>query len=141
MFLFNSGQVCAAGSRVYIQRDMVTSFVESLKVRYAQVASTLGANTKEMSTFMGPVADEAQFNRVMEFIESGKQEAKLVTGGHRVGNEGYFIAPTIFTDPKPDARILREEIFGPVLTVLTFDTEEEALHLANDSEYGLAGEY
>ncbi|EXA31244.1 hypothetical protein FOQG_10735 [Fusarium oxysporum f. sp. raphani 54005] len=138
MFLFNSGQVCAAGSRVYVQRDVITPFIESLKTRYAQVASTLGANTKDVSTFMGPVADEAQFNRVMDFIESGKKEAELATGGHRVGDEGYFIAPTIFTRPKPDARILREEIFGPVLTVLTFDTEEEALQLANDSEYGLA---
>ncbi|TVY70759.1 Aldehyde dehydrogenase [Fusarium oxysporum f. sp. cubense] len=138
MFLFNSGQVCAAGSRVYVQRDMITPFIESLKTRYAQVASNLGANTKDVSTFMGPVADEAQFNRVMDFIESGKKEAELATGGHRVGDEGYFIAPTIFTHPKPDARILREEIFGPVLTVLTFDTEEEALQLANDSEYGLA---
>ncbi|KAM0355048.1 hypothetical protein ACHAPU_000898 [Fusarium lateritium] len=138
MFLFNSGQVCAAGSRVYVHRDMITSFVESLKTRYAQVASTLGASTKDVSTFMGPVADEAQFHRVMEFIESGKKQAKLVTGGNRVGDQGCFIAPTIFTDPDPDARILREEIFGPVLTVLTFDTEEEALNLANDSEYGLA---
>ncbi|KAF9769055.1 hypothetical protein IL306_013586 [Fusarium sp. DS 682] len=138
MFLFNSGQVCAAGSRVYVQRDMMTSFVESLKIRYAQMASTLGASTKDMSTFLGPVADEAQFNRVMDFIESGKKEAQLETGGHRVGNEGFFIAPTIFINPKPDARILREEIFGPVLTVLAFDTEEEALRMANDTEYGLA---
>ncbi|KAM0554859.1 hypothetical protein ACHAPJ_006594 [Fusarium lateritium] len=139
LFLFNSAQVCAAGSRVYVQRDVANSFLESLKLCYAEMTSSLGASTKDETTFMGPVADKLQFDRVMTFIESGKKEADLAIGGHRVGDEGYFIAPTIFTDPQPDARILREEIFGPVLTVLTFDTEEEALHMANDTGYGLAG--
>ncbi|KAJ4249079.1 hypothetical protein NW762_012411 [Fusarium torreyae] len=139
LFLFNSAQVCAAGSRVYVQRDVATSFLESLKSRYAEMASSLGASTKDESTFMGPVADKLQFDRVMTFIKSGKKEANLAIGGHRIGDEGYFIAPTIFTDPQSHARILREEIFGPVLTVLTFDTEEEALQMANDTEYGLAG--
>lgn len=88
---------------------------------------------------MGPIADGAQYERVMSYIDSGKKEAELAIGGNRVGDTGYFVAPTIFINPKPDAKILREEIFGPVLTVLTFDSEEEAIGLANDTEYGLAG--
>ncbi|KAM5341476.1 hypothetical protein ACJ41O_014507 [Fusarium nematophilum] len=138
MFLFNSSQVCAAGSRVYIQQDIATAFIESLKERYSQVTASLGSSTKDPSTFMGPLADKMQFERVMAFIESGKREASLAIGGHQVGNEGYFVAPTIFTNPRNDAKVLREEVFGPILTVLTFNTEEEALCLANDTEYGLA---
>ncbi|CAG7554670.1 unnamed protein product [Fusarium equiseti] len=138
MFLFNSGQVCAAPSRVYIQRDIADSFIENLKTRYSQVTSSLGASPNDATTFMGPLADGAQYDRVMSYIDSGKKEAELAVGGHRVGDEGYFVAPTIFINPKSDAKILREEIFGPVLTVVTFDTEEEAIELANDTEYGLA---
>ncbi|PTD09087.1 Aldehyde dehydrogenase X, mitochondrial [Fusarium culmorum] len=138
MFLFNSGQVCAAPSRVYVQRDIATSFIETLKTRYTQAASGLGGDPKDPSTFMGPLADGAQYERVMSYIDSGNKEAELAVGGHRVGDQGYFVAPTIFVNPKSDAKVLREEIFGPVLTVVTFDTEEEALELANDTEYGLA---
>ncbi|KAF0643993.1 hypothetical protein FPSE5266_02447 [Fusarium pseudograminearum] len=138
MFLFNSGQVCAAPSRVYVQRDIATSFIETLKARYTQAVTGLGGDPKDPSTFMGPLADGAQYERVMSFIDSGNKEAELAVGGYRVGDQGYFVAPTIFVNPKSDAKILKEEIFGPVLTVVTFDTEEEALELANDTEYGLA---
>lgn len=139
MFLFNSGQVCAAPSRVYIQRDIAESFIENLKTRYSQATSSLGASPNDATTFMGPLADGAQYDRVMSYIDSGKKEAELAVGGHRVGDEGYFVAPTIFINPKSDAKVLREEIFGPVLTVVAFDTEVEAIELANDTEYGLAG--
>ncbi|XEV07008.1 hypothetical protein FSHL1_012295 [Fusarium sambucinum] len=138
MFLLNSGQVCAAPSRVYVQRDVAASFIEGLKARYSEVTSGVGADPRESSTFMGPLADSIQFERVMSFIDSGSKEAELAVGGHRVGEKGYFVAPTIFINPKPNAKILNEEIFGPVLTVVTFDTEEEAVELANDTEYGLA---
>ncbi|CEI70308.1 Aldehyde dehydrogenase [Fusarium venenatum] len=138
MFLLNSGQVCAAPSRVYVQRDVAASFIEGLKTRYSEVTSGVGADPRESSTFMGPLADSIQFERVMSFIDSGSKEAELAVGGHRVGEKGYFVAPTIFINPKPGAKILNEEIFGPVLTVITFDTEEEAVALANDTEYGLA---
>ncbi|RGP79924.1 aldehyde dehydrogenase [Fusarium longipes] len=138
MFLFNSGQVCSAPSRVYVQQDIATSFIEALKTRYTQAASGLGADPKDPSTFLGPLADSAQLDRVMSYIDSGNKEAELVVGGHRVGDKGYFVSPTIFINPNSDAKILREEIFGPVLTVVTFDTEEEAVALSNDTEYGLA---
>ena len=74
----------------------------------------------------------------MRYIEEGKKSAKLITGGNQKGDKGYFIEPTIFVDPSPDSKVLREEIFGPVLVIQTFKTEQEAIELANDTEYGLS---
>jgi aldehyde dehydrogenase (NAD+) len=93
------------------------------------------------STMLGPLADRKQFDRVMEYLERGKQEAKLVIGGGRKGDKGNFIEPTIFLDPSTDSRIYKEEIFGPVLVIKTFKTEEEAIELANKTSYGLAGKF
>lgn len=76
----------------------------------------------------------------MKYIEEGKNSAKLITGGNQKGDKGYFIEPTIFVDPSSDSRVLKEEIFGPVLVIQTFKTEEEAIEWANDTEYGLSGE-
>lgn len=83
--------------------------------------------------------DKGHFDRIMSYIDIGKQSATLLTGGSRKGGKGQFIEPTIFVNPERDSRIVREEIFGPVLTIQTFKTEEEAVALANDSIYGLAG--
>ncbi|KAF2841471.1 putative aldehyde dehydrogenase [Patellaria atrata CBS 101060] len=137
-FFVLSGQVCVAGSRVYVEEGIADKFIEALKARYEAVGSTLGASTLEPTTFMGPLADKAQFERVMEFIESGKKEAELVAGGNRVGEKGYHVQPTIFLNAKSDARIYKEEIFGPVVHIKTFKTEEEAIALANDTSYGLS---
>jgi aldehyde dehydrogenase (NAD+) len=87
---------------------------------------------------LGPLADKLQFDRVMSFIDSGKNEAELIVGGHREGEKGYFVQPTIFLNPKKHANVYKEEIFGPVVTINTFDTEEEAIDLANDTTYGLS---
>jgi aldehyde dehydrogenase (NAD+) len=92
------------------------------------------------NTFLGPLADKGQMERVLGYVESGKSEATLLFGGERKGNKGAFVQPTIFLNPAKDARIYREEIFGPVITISTFETEEEAVKLANDTSYGLSGE-
>jgi len=99
------------------------------------------ADPSQPTTMLGPIADKVQFDRVMSFIESGKKEsgAELVTGGEKLGDKGLFIQPTIFANAKEDSKIYREEIFGPVLNIKTFETEEEAIKLANDTSYGLAG--
>jgi aldehyde dehydrogenase (NAD+) len=88
---------------------------------------------------LGPLADASQLQRVLGFIETGKSEAKLLVGGERKGDKGAFVEPTIFLNPAKDATIYKDEIFGPVLTVLTFETEEEAIKLANDTSFGLSG--
>jgi len=95
----------------------------------------------EPTTFFGPLADKKQFDRVMGFLEIGKTEAELITGGKRKGTKGYYVEPTIFLNPKEDARIYREEIFGPVIAIKTFKTEDEVVEMANDTSYGLSCEY
>ena len=92
------------------------------------------------ATFLGPLADKIQFDRVMKFLEQGKKDAKVVTGGGRHGDKGNFIEPTIFLDPPSDSTIYKDEIFGPVLIFKTFKTEEEVIQMANDTSYGLAGQ-
>lgn len=99
----------------------------------------LDADTLNPATAHGPVVDQAQFQTVMRYIDIGKKSATLLTGGVRVGSKGTFIAPTIFLNPLQESPIWQEEIFGPVLTIKTFRTEEEAIELANGTDYGLAG--
>lgn len=87
----------------------------------------------------GPIVDKPQFDKIMAYIEIGKKTATLLTGGGQKGEQGYFIKPTIFVNPDPESPVVTEEIFGPVMVVQTFGSEEEALGLANGSVYGLAG--
>jgi aldehyde dehydrogenase (NAD+) len=110
-FLLNSGQACVAASRTFVHEDIADEFVKQLKIRFEQLSHAIGSPT-DANTFMGPVADGKQFERVMSFLDIGKDEAELVTGGVRRGDNGFYIEPTIFLNPKDDARIYREEIFG-----------------------------
>ncbi|XP_014557232.1 hypothetical protein COCVIDRAFT_37363 [Bipolaris victoriae FI3] len=138
-FLFNTGQACVAASRVFVQESIAQNFIEQLKARFEQVSQTTGSPL-DPKTIFGPLADSLQYERVMKYFEIGKQEAELITGGkrHNYSNTGYYVEPTIFLNPKDDARIYREEIFGPVLTIKTFKTEEEAIRMANDTFFGLS---
>lgn len=137
----NSGQVCSAGSRMIVEDSIYESFVKKMAERAQKIRVGPGL---EDETEMGPLVSESQMKRVLEYIEVGKKEgAKLVTGGERLQGdkfgEGFYISPTIFKDVKSDMRIVQEEIFGPVVVVQKFKSEEEAVELANDSDYGLAG--
>lgn len=134
----HSGQVCFAASRVYVQEGIYDKFIEKYKSQFVERTKALGDPDAE-STMLGPLVDEAQFTRVTGFIERGKERKSgtLLTGGARLGNSGYFVEPTIFTDVKGDSEIHNDEIFGPVSVVRTFKTEEEVLEMSNNSEYGL----
>lgn len=137
---FNAGQVCAAGSRLLVEEDIYDEFIETLKEGAEKIVV---GNGMDENTDMGPVVSNAHMNKILDYIQIGKKEgARLLTGGYRLTDEahkdGYYIAPTIFVDTTPDMRIVREEIFGPVLAVLKFKGEDEAIKLANDSDYGLA---
>jgi aldehyde dehydrogenase (NAD+) len=123
-----------------VQKSIADEFIESLKARFQNFDGATG-DPNSPTTFLGPLADKGQLDRVLEYIETGKSEAKLLVGGERKGDKGTFVQPTIFLNPSKDARIYREEIFGPVLSVLTFETEDEAVKLANDTSYGLSGKY
>jgi len=134
---FNSGQVCSAGSRMYVQRKLYPEVVQAIcdKLKEINVGESLSNETT-----MGPVISSGQFNSIMEYISIGQQEgAILAFGGQGDKSDGYYIQPTLFTDCDNTMRIVREEIFGPVLCVQPFDTEQEAVELANDNEFGLAG--
>lgn len=137
--LASNGEVCVAGSRLFVHENIYDSFVEKLKEKFESI--TVGDPTNYESQ-MGPAVNEGHMKTVLEYIEIGKSEgARLVCGGKRLTggayDKGFFIAPTIFADVDNSMRIAREEIFGPVLTVLKFSTEEEVIEMANDSEFGL----
>jgi betaine-aldehyde dehydrogenase len=137
----NSGQVCSAGSRMIVEESIYDQFVKKMAERATKIRVGPGLDS---DTEMGPLVSEVQMKRVLEYIELGKKEgAKLVTGGSQPKGDkygqGYYVNPTIFSNVKADMRIVQEEIFGPVVVVQKFKTEEEAIELANDSAYGLAG--
>jgi aldehyde dehydrogenase (NAD+) len=133
---FNQGQCCCAGSRLFVEEKAYDQFVEKSVARAKK--RTVG-NPFDTNTEQGPQVDQDQFNKVMGYIESGKNEkANLATGGGRVGDKGYFIEPTIFTDVQDNMKIAQEEIFGPVMTILKFKSIEEVVDRANKNMYGLA---
>jgi len=133
---FNQGQCCCAGSRLFVERSIHGELVDKL----AQMNQTrrLG-DPLDPATEQGPQVDQAQFDKIMRYIDRGRQQgAKLVTGGQRQGDKGYFIQPTLFDAVDDDMDIAREEIFGPVLSVLTFDDVDDLIRRANNTCYGLA---
>ncbi|AZA09752.1 5-carboxymethyl-2-hydroxymuconate semialdehyde dehydrogenase [Corynebacterium pseudopelargi] len=132
-----NGERCTAGSRILVQREIYEEFVE----RYANQAKRVKVGLPEdPKTEVGALVHPEHFEKVMSYVEIGKQEARLVAGGGRPDGfeEGNFVQPTVFADVSPEARIFQEEIFGPVVAITPFDTEEEALELANNTKYGLA---
>lgn len=134
--MYNMGQNCSATTRAYIHRSLYDEFVEKL----AEKAKALKVGPgMDPTSDIGPVVSERQMNRVLSYVEKGKEEgARLVAGGERQGDVGFFVQPTIFADVTDDMTIAREEIFGLVMAVLPFDTVEEVIGRANDSDYGLA---
>ena len=133
---FNSGQVCSAGSRILAHNDIYDDVVELLAERAKTIR--LG-DPRDAATTMGPVISETQMKRVLDYVAIGKHEgAQLATGGSRVGEKGYFVAPTVFANVAHEMRISQEEIFGPVASVIRFDNDDEAIRLANGTSYSLA---
>ncbi|NOU74463.1 aldehyde dehydrogenase family protein [Paenibacillus sp. LMG 31458] len=133
----NQGQVCSAGSRLIVQESLYNRFVEQLLIKVKKIK--IGPGIEE-DTLMGPLVSEAQLKNVLGYVEIGLNEgATLLCGGKRIEGRGYFFEPAIFTDTTPNMRIVQEEIFGPVLVIQKFQTEEEAIRLANGTRFGLAG--
>jgi betaine-aldehyde dehydrogenase len=133
----NQGEVCSAGSRILVERSIYSKFVEAMaaKAKTIELGPPLDRATK-----MGPLVSKEQYDRVRSYLEIGKKEGKLASGGDRPKNidRGYYVEPTIFYDVDNSARIAREEIFGPVATVIPFEDEADAVKIANDTPYGLA---
>lgn len=138
LLLTNQGQICSVGSRLLVQRSIEAELVDRITSELRNIV--IGDAVHPKTTF-GPLVSAQQCDRVMGYIESaGKDGAKLVVGGRRILEDsgGFFVEPTVFRDVPPTARIAQEEIFGPVLSVMTFDDEDEAIRIANGTMYGLA---
>ena len=132
----NQGQSCCAGSRVFVEEKIYQQFVEK---SVARAAKRRVGDPLDPSTEQGPQVDQSQFDRIMGYIESGRTEgATLACGGERVGNRGYFIRPAVFADVHDDMKIAQEEIFGPVMSVISFKDMDEVIARANKTDYGLA---
>lgn len=134
--LARSGQVCVAATRVYVHSSISKDFIDKYVEKMKAAASDMG-DPQDSSVKMGPLVDQGQFERVQGMINRGKSEAELVVGGVQHGDTGCYMEPTVFLNPKADAEIYRNEIFGPVAVIKTFETEDEVLKMANDTEYGL----
>ncbi|KAF8872539.1 aldehyde dehydrogenase domain-containing protein [Infundibulicybe gibba] len=133
---WNHGQACCAGSRIFVQEGIYDEFLKRFteKSRAIRVGDPF-----ETGIDQGPQVSQQQYDRIMEYIDSGKKEGATVhLGGDRHGTEGYFINPTIFTETKPDMKIVKEEIFGPVGVVIKFKDEDDVIRQANETVYGLA---
>jgi len=133
---FNQGQCCCAGSRLFVEGKIYDQFVERSvqRAKKRTVGDPFDANTEQ-----GPQVDKDQMTKILSLIDAGKKDgAKLLTGGKRHGDKGYFVEPTIFCDVKDPMRIAQEEIFGPVMQIMRFDNVEDIIEKANNTIYGLA---
>jgi phenylacetaldehyde dehydrogenase len=132
---FNHGQCCVAGSRLFVQQDRFDEVVDGV----AEIAKSIKLGSGlESDTQMGPLVSDEQLRRVTGFLESGQSDgATYLTGGSRFGEQGYFVEPTVITNTRPDMKIVREEIFGPVVVAAPFQSIDEIAAQANDSDYGL----
>jgi acyl-CoA reductase-like NAD-dependent aldehyde dehydrogenase len=138
LLLTNQGQICSVGSRLLVQREIASEIIERIAARAKQIVM---GNALDSKTTFGPLASARQCARVMQYIETAPAEgAKCVAGGRRalLDSGGHFVEPTIFSEVPPGARIAQEEIFGPVLSVIPFADEPEAIRIANGTSYGLS---
>jgi phenylacetaldehyde dehydrogenase len=133
---FNHGQCCCAGSRLYIEKEVFDKVVDGIAEKAKKIRVGAGLDPK---TQMGPLVSEEQLTRVCGYLESGfSQGAKAVAGGHKKGDKGYFVEPTVLVETREDMKVVQEEIFGPVVVAMPFTNPEELVPRANDNVYGLA---
>lgn len=133
---FNAGQVCSAGSRILVHKKIHDEVVDRLIERAKHIRI---GDTASDDTIMGPLVSRNQMNTVMDYIDIGKKEGACVAyGGQRVGEKGFYVSPTIFTDVRHEMRISQEEIFGPVASIIPFEDEEDAIRIANGTAFSLA---
>jgi phenylacetaldehyde dehydrogenase len=133
---FNQGQICTAGSRLFVHKSIFDKVIEGVAEETTKFSVGPGINP---STNLGPLVSKEQLARVCGYLDSGTTEgAKAIVGGHRIGSTGYFVEPTILVDVKPHMKVVREEIFGPVVTAIPFGDPDEVVKFANDTIYGLA---
>ncbi|GGD07115.1 L-glutamate gamma-semialdehyde dehydrogenase [Pontibacillus salipaludis] len=131
-----SGQKCSSGSRAVVHQDVYDEVLERVVARTKELSV---GNAAESNVYMGPVVDQSAYDKIMSYMEVGKEEGRLMTGGKGDDSKGYFIEPTIFADLAPNSRMQQEEIFGPVVCFTKAKDFDEAIEIANNTEYGLTG--
>ncbi|KAH8881344.1 aldehyde dehydrogenase [Thozetella sp. PMI_491] len=136
--LHNLGQVCVAGAKILVQRGIVDKFTAALAEAWTHAGNSLGGDPLDESTSVGTIIDKIQFDRVLGHIEMAKKDGTVVAGGDPFTGQGLFVKPTIVQGLSKDSSVYRDETFGPLVAIFPFDTEEEALDAANDTEFGLA---
>jgi len=134
----NAGQVCVAGSRILVQQDIYDQFLEQFE---KVAAAWQPGDPQDRRTRLGPLVSKSQYERVTSYLDLAREEGRILFGGGRPEglDKGYFVQPTAIVDANPTARVCQEEIFGPVATIIPFKDRDEAIAIANDSSYGLAG--
>jgi len=133
---YSTGQICSNGTRVFVHREIHDDFLRRITERLKN--ATIGDPLDESTNF-GPMVSERQLNIVLDYIEKGKSEgATLITGGRKIEGDGYFLEPTVFANVSDEMTIAKEEVFGPLMSVLSFESEEDVIRRANDTEFGLA---
>jgi 1-pyrroline-5-carboxylate dehydrogenase len=130
------GQKCSACSRAIVDEKIYDEFVDKLQKRVAKIKV---GDPMDPSNYMGPVVNQGALDSISAYIETGKTEGRLINGGNRIGDKGFFLEPTVIADVAPDARISQEEIFGPVLAVIKAKNFDDAMDIANNTEFGLTG--
>jgi 1-pyrroline-5-carboxylate dehydrogenase len=130
------GQKCSACSRAIVEESVYDEFLDRLKRRVDRISV---GDPRDRANYMGPVVNEAALQSIMSYIQKGQTEGRLITGGKRVGDGGFYVAPTVIADVAPDATIAQEEIFGPVLAVIKAKDFDDAMAIANNTEFGLTG--
>ncbi|MGB6625090.1 MAG: aldehyde dehydrogenase family protein, partial [Candidatus Acidiferrales bacterium] len=130
------GQKCSACSRAIVAEKVYDKFIEKL---LPQVKKMKVGPSENFDSYMGPVINKSAMKTILDYIEAGKKEGRLLAGGGKAAGDGYFIEPTVIADVKPNAKIAQEEIFGPVLAVIPAKDFDDALRIANGTEYGLTG--
>ncbi|RFU24681.1 hypothetical protein B7463_g11651, partial [Scytalidium lignicola] len=133
-----TGQTCVSPTRIIVQKGISEKFITAVEDLYRKTAENVGKSPLDPTNMIGPLANLANMKNVLSGIQSGKEGATLLVGGDRKGDVGQFVTPAIFVDPAPGSSIWKNELFGPVVVIKTFETEEEGIELANDTEYGLA---
>jgi 1-pyrroline-5-carboxylate dehydrogenase len=130
------GQKCSACSRAIVEERVYDEFLDKLKTRVAKIPV---GDPSDPKNDMGPVVNEGALKSISQYIEKGKREGRVIAGGNRIGATGYFLEPTVIADVAPDATIAQEEIFGPVLAVIKAKDFDDAMRIANNTEFGLTG--
>lgn len=140
LFLSINGQACTSSTRILVQSTIVEEVTAKMKERFEKMEALIGSDPSDPSSRVGSLADSKQLEHVLKGIEMGKESGRVITGGGRKGNTGCYVQPTIFVDVDEGSRLWREEVYGPVVLIKSFETEEEAIKMGNDTEYGLAAQ-